>query len=226
MTKQSFSATFVFMAALFCVCLVASNLFAGKVFSLWGITLSGAVIIFPVSYILNDCLSEVYGYRKTRLVIWMGFLLNFFFILVAQLVIALPAAPFWTGDEAFSMVFGTSFRATFASLLAFLVGSTFNAMVMSRMKLRDRGRRFGLRAILSSVAGETVDSCIFVPIMFFSMGIKGMLTLMAGQIVVKVLYEVLILPLTTAVTKYLKVHDGTDAYDEGISYNPFRITDF
>ena len=212
------------MAILFNVCLIASNLFAVKLFCLFGkFTLSGAVIIFPISYILIDCLSEVYGYRKAQLVIWSGFAMNFFFVLVSQLVILLPGAPFWEGDEAFRYVFGAAPRATVASLLAFLAGSTINALVMSRMKVANKGKRFGLRAVVSSVAGETIDSLIFVPIVFWNMGTKVILITMACQIVAKVCYEIIVLPLTARIVKRVKAYDGIDTYDNGISYNPFRL---
>ena len=222
--KQNHTTTFVVMAILFNVCLIASNLFAVKLFCLFGkFTLSGAVIIFPISYILNDCLSEVYGYRKAQLVIWSGFAMNFFFVLVSQLVILLPGAPFWEGDEAFRYVFGAAPRATVASLLAFLAGSTINALVMSRMKVANKGKRFGLRAVVSSVAGETIDSLIFVPIVFWNMGTKVILITMACQIVAKVCYEIIVLPLTARIVKRVKAYDGIDTYDNGISYNPFKL---
>lgn len=214
------------MAVLFNVCLIASNLFASKVFMLWDwCVLPGAVIIFPISYIINDCLSEVYGYRKARLVIWTGFAMNLFFVLASQLVLLLPGAPFWDGQEAYQFVFGSAPKALVASLLAFLAGSTLNAFVMSRMKVADRGKRFGLRAIVSSVVGELADSMIFIPIVFWASGVKTVLTMMACQVTVKVLYELVILPLTTVVVKRVKAAEGIDTFDENISYNPFKIKD-
>ncbi|MCQ2140969.1 MAG: queuosine precursor transporter [Bacteroidales bacterium] len=220
------SITFLWMAVLFNVCLIASNLFASKVFMLWDwCVLPGAVIIFPISYIINDCLSEVYGYRKARLVIWTGFAMNLFFVLASQLVLLLPGAPFWDGQEAYQFVFGSAPKALVASLLAFLAGSTLNAFVMSRMKVADKGKRFGLRAIVSSVVGELADSMIFIPIVFWASGIKTVLTMMACQVTVKVLYELIILPLTTVVVRRVKESEGVDIFDENISYNPFKIKD-
>ena len=224
--QRGLSPTFLWMAVLFVVCLIASNLFAVKIFQLWDwCVLPGAVIIFPISYILNDCISEVYGYRKARLVIWTGFAMNFFFVLAAQLVMLLPGAPFWDGDAAFRYVFGAAPRAAIASLLAFLAGSNINALVMSKMKIADQGRRFGLRAIVSSVAGELADSMIFIPIVFWSTGIKTILTMMACQVSVKIIYEIIVLPLTSYIVKKVKEKEGIDTYDIGISYNPFRIKD-
>ena len=222
--RQGVSTTFLWMAVLFNVCLIASNLFASKIFMLWDwCVLPGAVIIFPVSYILNDCLSEVYGYRKASLVIWMGFVMNFFFVLVSQLVLILPGAPFWDGQEAFQTVLGATPRAAVASLIAFLVGSNLNALVMSRMKVKDNGQRFGLRAIVSSIVGEGADSMIFIPIVFWNSGAKTVLTMMACQVTAKVLYEIIILPLTSIVVRRVKDSEGIDTFDSDISYNPFRI---
>lgn len=223
--KKDLSPAFVLVSVFFTVCLIASNLFATKIFSLAGINLPGAVVIFPISYILNDCLSEVYGYRRARLVIWMGFLMNFFVVLVTQLAILLPGAVFWTGDEAFRTIFGATPRATIASLLAFLAGSTLNAWVMSRMKVSQKGKNFWLRAIVSSLVGECADSLIFIPIMFWAMGAKAVITMMVCQVSAKVLYEIIILPVTKMVVTRVKRHEDMDIYDTNISYNPFKIRD-
>ena len=213
------------MAVLFIVCLIASNLFATKVFALGSVTLPGAVVIFPISYILNDCFAEVWGYRKARLVIWTAFAMNFFVVAMAQIVRILPEAPFWDGGPHFDYIFALAPRITLASLLAFISGSTINALVMSRMKVASQGRGFSVRAIVSSLAGETIDSLIFFPIAFWGIGMTEMLKLMALQIVLKTAYEVVILPVTNIVVKFMKKHEGVDTFDENISYNPFRITD-
>lgn len=225
-SKTSLSYTFVMLAVMFNVCLIASNLFAVKLFCLFGrFTFSGAVVIFPITYIINDLLSEVYGYRKARNVIWLGFAMQLFFILASQLVLALPGADSWDGQEAFRHVFGAAPRAAAASLLAFLVGGTLNAMVMSLMKVAGGGRKFWLRALLSSLAGESADSLIFVPIVFWGLGVRVILVTMACQVVAKVAYELVILPLTAASARALKRREGVDTFDEGISYNPFRWSD-
>lgn len=223
--KATFSTCFLLMAILFTVCLIASNLFETKVFVLGSLSLTGGLVIFPVSYILNDCIVEVWGYRKARLVIWTGFAMNFFVMLMAQFVRLLPAAPFWDGGEHFNYIFALAPRITLASMLAFLSGSTVNALVMSKMKIRDKGRRFSARAILSTIAGESLDSLIFFPIAFWGMEIKEMLKLMLAQIVLKTLYEIIVLPVTMLVVKKTKAYEGEDAYDGNISYNPFKISD-
>ena len=219
------SVPFMLMAIIFNVCLIASNLFETKLFMAGSVALTGGVIIFPVSYIINDCLVEVWGYRKARLVIWTGVAMNFFVVAMAQIVRLLPAAPFWDGGPHFDYIFAMAPRVTLASLLAFLSGSTVNAWIMSRMKVASKGKRFSVRAIVSSIGGETVDSIIFFPIAFWGIGITEMLTLMATQIVLKTLYEVIILPVTNIVVKKVKEYEGTDTFDENISYNPFRISD-
>ena len=214
------------MAVAFTVCLIASNLFATKVFSLgWGVNLQGAVVIFPISYILNDCLTEVWGYRKARLVIWTAFAANLFVVLAGQLVVWLPSASFWDGGEHFDYMFNMAPRVAFASLLAFLAGSTVNSLVMSKMKVADSGRRFGLRAILSSVAGELLDSLIFMPIAFLGTPLKVLATMMLFQVSFKILYEIVILPVTGFVVRRVKASEGIDVFDEGISYNPFKLSD-
>lgn len=213
------------MAVLFIVCLIASNLFATKVFAMGSITLPGAVIIFPISYILNDCFAEVWGYRKARLVIWTAFAMNFFVAIMGQIVSWLPAASFWDDGEHFDYVFSMAPRVAFASLLAFLAGSTMNAFVMSRMKIATKGKGFSGRAILSSVAGETLDSLIFMPIVFWGADIKSLATMLIAQVTFKVCYEILILPVTIQVVKALKRYEGIDTFDENISYNPFRVYD-
>lgn len=214
------------MAVAFTVCLISSNLFATKIFSLgWGVNLPGAVVIFPISYILNDCLTEVWGYRKARLVIWTAFAANLFVVLVGQAVVWLPSASFWEGGEHFDYMFNMAPRVAFASLLAFLAGSTMNSLVLSKMKVADNGRRFGLRAILSSVAGELLDSLIFMPIAFYGAPLKALGTMLLFQVSFKILYEIAILPVTSAVVRKVKESEGVDVFDRDISYNPFKLAD-
>ena len=215
------------LAVLFTVCLITSNLLATKVFAIGSkIVLPCAVLVFPISYILNDCFTEVYGYRKARLVIWMAFTMNFFVALFGQIAVWLPAAGFWQGGEHFNFVFSMAPRVAAASLLAFLLGSSLNALVLSKMKLASGGSGFGWRAIVSSLAGEVCDSLVFMPIAFFGTSWKVLLGMMLIQVSFKVLYEIVVLPLTALVVRKLKAVEGIDVFDEGISYNVFKIKDF
>lgn len=212
------------LGIVFCVCLVAANLLETKVVQLGPVAVTAGLIVFPVSYIINDCIAEVWGFRKARLIIWMGFLMNFFVVVLGQLAIAIPAAPFWEGEEAFDFVFGMAPRIAAASLMAFLVGSFINAYVMSRMKVASQGRHFSARAILSTVAGESADSLIFFPLAFGGlMPVNELVKMMVVQVVLKTAYEVVILPVTIRVVNYIKRVDDSDVYDEHISYNVLKI---
>ena len=209
---------------LFCVCLIAANLFATKQIALGNISVTGGLIIFPISYIVNDCVCEVWGYKKTRLLIWVGFAMNFFFVLMGALCDLIPAAPYYTNTEGFHGVFGLAPRVAMASFCAFLVGSFLNAYVMSRMKIASNGNNFSARAILSTIAGEGADSLIFFPLALGGVvPTDALIPLMLWQVVLKTVYEVIALPLTIRVVKLLKAHEGEDVYDNGISYNVLNV---
>lgn len=214
------------LGILFCVCLVASNLLETKVVLIGGLPITAGFLVFPVSYIINDCIAEVWGYKKARLIIWMGFLMNFLVICLSQIAVWLPAAPFWEGEEAFNFVFGLAPRIAVASLIAFLTGSFLNAYVMSRMKIASGGKRFSLRAVVSTLAGEGADSLLFFPIAFGGLIPVGELgKMMAVQAVAKTLYEIVVLPVTVRVVRFIKKREGSDVYDAGISYNILKIKD-
>ena len=222
---------YVWLAVTFCVCLVTSNLFVPRLWQVgnWPLQLSGAVVIFPISYIINDLLTEVYGYRRAMMVIWMGFVLSAFVAVAAQLVSWLPEPIYPESKEvasSFNRLFGLVPRTTVASLLAFILGSQMNAFVMSKMKVATKGRGFGWRAILSTLAGEWSDSIIFYPLAFAGvMPARAILSIILTQVTVKTLYEVLILPLTSVLARRLKKAEGIDTYDYDISYNPFILNE-
>lgn len=224
--KQKVSVSFMLMGILFNVCLITANLLETKVIQLGPLTVTAGLLVFPVSYILNDCIAEVWGFRKARLIIWSGFLMNFLVVTLGLIAVALPAAPFWEGEEHFDFVFGMAPRIVAASLLAFLAGSFLNAYVMSRMKVASQGRNFSARAIWSTVVGETADSFIFFPVAFGGIiSWNELLVMMGLQIILKSLYEVIILPVTIRVVKAVKRIDGSDVYDDGISYNPWKVNE-
>lgn len=221
---QSVSVLFMLFSILFCVCLIAANLLETKQIAAGPISLTGGLIVFPVSYIINDCVCEVWGYRKARLLIWTGFVMNFFFVTVGAICDAIPGASYWTNEAGFHAIFGLAPRIAAASFIAFLFGSFINAYVMSKMKLRDGDRRFSARAILSTIFGESADSIIFFPLALGGVVPMEVLPgLMIGQVVLKTLYEVIALPVTIRVVKALKRHEGEDVYDEGINYNVLKV---
>ena len=164
--KEKVSVPFMLLGILFNVCLIAANLLETKVIQIGSLTVTAGLLVFPISYIINDCIAEVWGFKKARLIIWSGFAMNFFVVGLGLIAVAIPAAPFWEGEEHFDFVFGMAPRIVAASLMAFLVGSFLNAYVMSKMKIASQGRNFSARAILSTLVGETADSLIFFPVAF------------------------------------------------------------
>lgn len=224
--KEKVSVPFMLLGILFNVCLIAANLLETKVIQVGSLTVTAGLLVFPISYIINDCIAEVWGFKKARLIIWSGFAMNFFVVGLGLIAVAIPAAPFWEGEEHFDFVFGMAPRIVAASLMAFLVGSFLNAYVMSKMKIASQGRNFSARAILSTIVGETADSLIFFPIAFGGIiAWKELLIMMGLQIVLKSMYEVIILPVTIRVVKVIKKVDGSDVYDTNISYNVLKVKD-
>lgn len=222
--KNNVSVLFLFYSILFCVCLITANVLETKQISLGVFNITGGLIVFPVSYIINDCVCEVWGYRKARLLIWLGFAMNFLFVLFGVIADAIPGAPYWHNDEGFHAVFGLAPRIAAASFVAFLVGSFVNAYVMSRMKINSDGRNFSLRAILSTIFGEGADSLIFFPLALYGVVPTSELPIfILTQVVLKTLYEVVVLPVTIYVVKKTKQIEGEDAYDNGISYSVWKV---
>lgn len=214
------------LGVLFCICLIAANLLETKQVTIGPLELTAGLIVFPVSYIINDCLVEVWGYRRARLVIWLGFLMNFLFALMGLAAVALPAADYWTGEAGFNAIFGLAPRIVAGSFVAFLAGSFLNAYVMSRMKRMQGGHGFSIRAIASTIAGETADSLIFFPLALGGIVPWDIMPmLMLTQVTLKTLYEIVALPLTIRVVKWVKRVEGEDAYDDNISYNILKIFD-
>ena len=223
--KEKVSVPFMLLGILFNVCLIAANLLETKVIQIGSLTVTAGLLVFPISYIINDCIAEVWGFKKARLIIWSGFAMNFFVVALGLIAVAIPATPFWEGEEHFDFVFGMAPRIVAASLMAFLVGSFLNAYVMSKMKVASRGRHFSARAILSTLAGETADSLIFFPVAFGGIiAWRELLIMMCIQIILKSMYEVIILPVTIRVVKAIKI-DGSDVYDTDISYNVLKVKD-
>lgn len=222
--KQTVSVLFMLFSILFCVCLIAANVLETKQIAVGPISLTGGLIVFPISYIINDCVCEVWGFRKARLLIWVGFVMNFFFVAMGAICDLIPGADYWNNDEGFHAIFGLAPRIALASFVAFVVGSFVNAYVMSRMKIRDGGKRFSARAILSTIAGETCDSVIFFPLALAGVVPASELPwLMMWQVILKTAYEVVALPLTMRVVKVLKQYEGEDVYDTDVNYSIWKV---
>ena len=224
-TKKQVSVLFLLFSMLFCVCLITANVLETKQMAFGPISITGGLIVFPVSYIINDCVCEVWGYRKTRMLIWLGFSMNFLFVIFAALCDAIPGAPYWDNEAGFHAIFGLAPRVAAASFVAFIVGSFANAYVMSRMKVSSQGKNFSLRAIMSTILGETADSLIFLPVALgWVVPNIELPVLIVSQIALKTLYEIVVLPITIKVVKFTKRHEGIDEYDNNIKYNIFNIS--
>ena len=223
-SKQQVSVLFMLFSILFCVCLIAANILETKQISVLGISLTGGLIVFPISYIINDCVCEVWGFQKARLLIWTGFAMKFFFVAMGALCDWIPGAPYWTNEAGFHAIFGLAPRVAAASFVAFIVGSFANAYVMSKMKIRDKGRNFSLRAILSTIVGESFDSVIFFPLALGGVvPTEELPKLMLWQVLLKTVYEVIALPITIRIVKALKEHEGEDTYDNDVNYSIWKI---
>ncbi|WP_174291831.1 queuosine precursor transporter [Sphingomonas bacterium] len=184
------------------------------------------ILFFPLSYLIGDVLTEVYGFAAARRCIWVGFAAMLFMVTMAAIVVALPPDAGWTGQEAYRAVFGQVGRIVFASIAAFWVGEFVNAYVMARMKLATKGRWLWTRTVGSTVIGEGVDSLIFYPLAF--LGAAGWTAMQVGQVlltqwVLKVVWEVLLTPVTYAVVGWLKRAEGIDVFDTGTDFTPFRL---
>ena len=222
--KNSVSVLFMLAGILFATCLLISNILATKILMIGPWSAPAGVIIFPIAYILNDVITEVWGFAKARLIIWTGFAVNVLAVLFFTAGIVIPGAPFWQNQDAFATILGNTPRIVLASLSAYLIGSFLNAFVMSRMKVLTQGKGFSARAILSTLAGESADSLIFISIAFagiFPIGV--LITMVFTQAMLKTAYEILILPVTLRVVKWVKRVEGIDTFDTNRSYNLFRI---
>ena len=222
--RQRVSVLFMLFSILFCVCLITANVLETKQIAIGKLNITGGLLVFPVSYIINDCVCEVWGYAKARLLIWTGFAMNFIFVVFGALADAIPGAPYWTNDAGFHAIFGLAPRIAAASFVAFLAGSFINAYVMSRMKLASGGRHFSLRAIVSTVFGETADSLIFFPLALSGVvPATEMASLIISQVILKTLYEIIILPVTIRVVRKTKEHEGSDVYDNDTDYRFWKL---
>lgn len=227
--RHAFSPTFLILAVIFCVCLIVANLMEIKTVELGPLVITAGVIVFPVSYIINDCIVEIYGFARARFVIWLGFLMNLFVTVLLQIGLWLPGDAAWTGQSAMQLVFGAVPRILAASFTAFICGSMVNAYVMSRMKMRagNNGRGLSLRAIVSTILGEGTDSAIFFPIAFGGvLPWSTVLTLILTQTLLKTCYEILILPVTLRIVKRLRSIEGSVAVDDNEkSYKWWKINE-
>jgi hypothetical protein len=217
---------FVVITAFFITSLLTANIIAVKLVSVFGFILPAGVVIFPISYIFGDILTEVYGYRMTRFVIWLGFFCNLLTVIAIGIAQALPSAAFWDGQAAYEAILGYTPRLLLASFIAYLIGEFANSFVLARMKIRTQGRHLWMRTIGSTIVGQGLDSVVFVFLAFAgTIPTAGLANAILTQWVFKSAYEALVTPLTYAITNHLKRIEGIDTYDYETNFNPLSVSE-
>lgn len=212
----------IVMAAFVAVLLLSNVIGAAKLSHIEGYVFGAGILFFPVSYVLGDVLTEVYGYARARRAIWVGFGAMLFMAFMSWAVVAMPPAPGWSGQGAYEAVFGQVPRIVIASITAFLAGELVNSYVLAKMKLWSRGRMLWTRTIGSTIFGQGVDSLIFYPIAFWGVwSDEQLLMVMATNWALKVAWEAALTPVTYGVVGWLKRREGIDIYDEGTDFSPF-----
>lgn len=224
MRTEGYSGWFLFLVTIFVSCLITANIVAVKLIDLFGLVLPAAIVIFPVSYIVGDVLTEVYGYREARRVIWLGFSCNLIAVAAIWVGGALPPAPFWEAQPAYERILGYTPRLLAASFSAYLVGEFANSFVLAKMKVATRGRWLWARTIGSTLVGEGLDSLVFMTLAFAgTIPASGLASAILTQWLAKVLYEAAATPLTYVVVNSLKSHEGLDVFDHDTRFTPLSF---
>jgi uncharacterized integral membrane protein (TIGR00697 family) len=222
--QQHYSSWFILAVVIFITCLITANITAVKLINIFGFVLPAAIIIFPISYIFGDVLTEVYGYRQARRVIWLGFFCNLIAVVAIWLGQVLPPASFWEGQAAYERILGYTPRILLASFLAYLAGEFANSFVLAKMKIATKGRWLWTRTVSSTLVGEGLDSLVFMTIAF--VGTIPMMALgmaIVTQWLAKVVYEAVATPLTYGAVNFLKRREGLDVYDYDTRFNPLFL---
>jgi len=209
-TRGGYSQWFVVVVAVFITCLITANITAVKLVSIFGLILPAGVIVFPISYIVGDVLTEVYGFHRARRVIWLGGIM--------------PAAPFWKAQEAYNTILGYTPRLLLASFLAYLIGEFANSIILAKMKVATNGRWLWSRTIGSTLVGQGLDSLVFVFVAFVgNISLPGLIAAIVAQWLFKSIYEAAATPLTYVVVNALKRREGVDVYDRDTDFNPLPV---
>ena len=215
---------FVVIAAIFITCFLTANIVGVKVVSLGPFILPAAVVLFPLSYIIGDILTEVYGYRQARRVIWLGFLCNLIFVIIVWVGQVLPPAPNWEWQEAYQSILGYTPRLLAASFCGYLAGEFANSFILAKMKVLTRGRWLWSRTIGSTIVGQGLDTLIFVTGAYFGAPFFVPIMILHHWLA-KIGIEAIATPFTYAVVKFLKRKEAIDTYDYETNFNPFRVSD-
>ena len=222
--SDSHSSLFLWLTVSFVSCLLLSNIIAGKLITVFGVVLPSAVILFPLTYVMGDVFTEVYGFKKARAVIWLGFAANLLMTVMFSAAVALPSPSFFAAHDAYSAVLGFAPRVAAASFVGYLAGEFANSIVLSAMKKLTKGKYLWTRTIGSTVIGQGLDTVLFIALAFAgTMPVSVLVSMMLFQYLFKVGYEVILTPVTYFVVGKIKKAEGVDAYDYGERYNPFSV---
>jgi hypothetical protein len=226
MEGTKYSHWFLIVVAVFVTCLITANIIAVKLVDLFGQILPAAIFIFPLSYITGDVLTEVYGYRQARKVIWLGFLCNVIVVVAIWIAQILPAASFWDGQRAYERILGYTPRILMASFLAYLVGEFANSFVLAKLKIATQGRWLWMRTIGSTLVGQGLDSVVFIALAFAgTLPVQALTLAIVTQWLAKSAYEAAATPFTYLVVNFLKRREGMDTYDFETRFNPLLISE-
>lgn len=222
MKKQTYSKIFVILFGINITFLLISNIITVKTINVFGLIFTAADMLFPITYILNDIFTEVYGFNKAKLVIWLSFFCNLVMVTIFGVSIWLPADESFTLQNDFVNILGSTPRILIASFISFLVGNFTNAMVLSKIKIKTKGKYLALRTIVSTLIGEGLDTILFVPIVFIGvLNVQEIFSLILNIYVLKVLVEVVLTPITYKVVKLIKKNEEIDTFDNEVKYKIF-----
>ena len=219
MKKEEYSKIFIILCAINITCLLISNIITIKAINILGLIFTAGDIIFPITYILNDVFTEVYGFNKSKLIIWTSFFCNLLMIIIFKITILLPSSESFEMQEELVKILGSTPRILIASFISFLVGNFANSIVMSKMKVKTEGKYLALRTIGSTLIGEGLDTLIFIPIVFINnLDLQTMIFLVIDTYILKVSLEIILTPITYKVIKFIKKKEKIDTYDKGLKY--------
>jgi uncharacterized integral membrane protein (TIGR00697 family) len=218
-----YSYRFICITTLFVTSIIAANILIVKQISFLGLMLPAAIVVFPLSYIFGDVLTEVYGYAQARRVIWLGFFCNLLLVTAIWIVGIIPPAPVFEAQASYDRILGSTPRFLIASFLAYLAGEFVNSFIMAKLKIMTRGRLLWLRTISSTIAGEGLDTVLVLTISFWGvLSSEVLLTMILGHWLIKCIYEAIVTPLTYLLVNYLKRAEQLDTYDYSTNFNPLR----
>lgn len=214
MQTGEYSKFFVIMCAISITFLLVSNIVAIKTIAMFGLIFAAADIIFPLTYVFGDVFTEVYGYKKAKFVIWLSFFCNLIMVILFNIAIAIPGSEEFTGQNAMEAILGSTPRILLASFIAYVIGNLANSLVMSKLKSKTKGKYLAFRTIISTIVGVGLDTLIFVPIVFLGiLEFSTILNMILTVFLMKVLFEIILTPITYKVIAWVKKKENIDAYD-------------